>query len=139
MRLEEGKTQIQSKMGATCTILLFFVLIAFTGYKVSVLEGKKAVDIQTSVYEDFYDNSHVFGIKQGLNFAVGIYNKKVKSTAQTLDPSIGRFQIEKRTYSLDESGKGKLVKEKLGYHVCSERELGLSEEKDSKFWPVYGL
>ena len=70
MRLDGGKDALPSHMGALCSIVLLILLVAYAGYKVSVLEGRKAVDILQAIHEDHFDGSYVFGAEQGLNFAV---------------------------------------------------------------------
>ena len=45
MQIDERKSALPSKMGSFCSILLLIVLVAYAGYKFSILEGKKKVDI----------------------------------------------------------------------------------------------
>ena len=42
---ENGGQALPSKMGSICTIALLIILISYAGYKVSVMQGKKSVDI----------------------------------------------------------------------------------------------
>ena len=61
MQIGEGKTALRSKLGAFCSFLLVIILIIYAGYKVSILEGKKNVDIIQAVKENHFDNDYVFG------------------------------------------------------------------------------
>ena len=91
MRIEEGIDALPSKMGAFCSILLVIVLILYAGYKTSVLEGKKDIDIIQAVKENHFDDTHVFSHHQGLNFAVAVFSRVNPSTQQPLDPAYGRI------------------------------------------------
>ena len=63
MRFDGGKDVQTSKMGAVCSILLVVTLIMYTGYKVSILEGRKSIDIVQAVKENHFDANTVFGAK----------------------------------------------------------------------------
>ena len=45
MQIDEGRSALPSKMGLFCSILVLIVLIVYAGYKISILEGKKKIDI----------------------------------------------------------------------------------------------
>ena len=70
LRLDDGKDALPSKMGTVCSIVLLIILVAYTGYKVSILGGKKSVDILQAVSKHHFDSDHAFGGEQGLNFAI---------------------------------------------------------------------
>ena len=93
--LDEGKGALPSKAGALCRLLLLLVMIAYTGYKTSILSGKKSIDIMQAVKENHFDDTHVFSAKQGLNTAVGVYQTNDPSTHWPLDPSYGRIRFTK--------------------------------------------
>ena len=80
-------------MGACCSFLLFLILISYAGYKVSVLEGKKSVDIVQAVLEDHFDSDFVYSAEEGLNFALAVFNPFDLTTLQSLDPSYGRIRF----------------------------------------------
>ena len=61
MHIDEGRSALPSKMGALCSILLTIALALYTAYKISVLEGKKSVDIIQAVKENHFDDDKVFG------------------------------------------------------------------------------
>ena len=61
-------------MGALCSILLTVIMTVYAGYKISILEGKKSIDIVQAVQENFFDDTHVFSNKQGLNIAVAVFD-----------------------------------------------------------------
>ena len=49
--------------------MLVIILLMYTGYKISVLEGRKSIDIIQAVKKDHFDDKHIFGAKQGFNIA----------------------------------------------------------------------
>ena len=74
IRIDEGKDALPSMTGALCSILLLIILLAYAGYKISILEGKKSIDIIQAVIENHFDEKHSFGGEQGLNIAVAVYD-----------------------------------------------------------------
>ena len=74
-------------MGALCSIILTVILLMYTGYKISVLEGKKSIDIVQAVKENHFDDSHVFSSQQGLNIAVAVFNPFItEGLLKQIDP-----------------------------------------------------
>ena len=55
-------------------------MIIFTGYKISVLQGKKSIDIVQAVLENHFDDSYVFSADQGLKIAVAVFNPTIPDT-----------------------------------------------------------
>ena len=47
---------------------------------------KTHIDIITAITKDHYDDSYIFGAKQGLNIAVAVINRQ---NPQPIDPSYG--------------------------------------------------
>ena len=80
--IDEGRDGLPSKSGALCSILLLIIMLVYTGYKISILEGKKDIDIVQAVKENHFDNSHVFGAEQGLNLAVAVVHGRSRSQSQ---------------------------------------------------------
>ena len=60
MRIEDGRDTLPSKLGAICSLLLVIILVVYAGYKISVLEGKRSIDIVQAVIENHFDDTHVF-------------------------------------------------------------------------------
>lgn len=82
-----GGSALPTRLGALCTVFLQVVLIAYTGYKVSILDAKKDVDILQAVKEDYFDNQYKFGAEQGLQVAIAVGNES--NPGQVLDPAYG--------------------------------------------------
>ena len=80
-------------MGALCSLLLLVIMLAYTGYKIYILEGKKSIDIIQAVQENYFDDSHEFDSKQGLNVAVGVFDALRPKTLKPVDPSYGRIRF----------------------------------------------
>ena len=78
-------------MGACCSLILYLILISYAGYKASVLEGRKSVDIVQAVLENHYDSDSIFSEKEGLNIAFAVFNP---FDPQSLDPSYGRIRFQ---------------------------------------------
>ena len=88
--IDEGREGLPSKSGALCSILLLILMLIYTGYKISILEGKKDIDIVQAVKENHFDNSHVFGAENGLNLAAAVVDLYDRSQPELIDPSYGR-------------------------------------------------
>ena len=92
-------------MGALCSLLLLVVMLTYTGYKISILEGKKSIDIVQAVKENHFDSSDVFSYNQGLNVAVAVLNPFDPITHQHIDPSYGEIRITRTSWGQDENGE----------------------------------
>ena len=58
--------------GAICTILLFFVVFIFAGYKFNVLVQKTEYDVIKESFEYHFDQTHKFGNDDGFAVAATI-------------------------------------------------------------------
>ena len=101
--IDEGRDALPSKIGAICSILLFVVVLAYTVYKISVLEGKTSIDILQAVKENHFDDSYVFGSKQGLNVAIAV-TSLADPSPKLVDPTYGRIKFTKLQYEIAENG-----------------------------------
>ena len=136
LRLDKRMDRLPLKWGTFCSLFLVIVLVAYAGYKVSILDGKKRVDILTSVSKDHFDEKYTFGGDQGLNFAVAVIDSFNKESFQPIDPSYGRISFVKASFGMNDEGDfQRLGFEELESHKCSLEELGF-EGTDSKFFPV---
>ena len=79
MLIDDGRDGLPSKLGALFSILLLILMLIYTGYKISILQGKKDIDIVQAVKENHFDSSHVFGAEQGLNLAVAVIKARDRS------------------------------------------------------------
>ena len=84
--MDNGKEALPSKAGALCSILLFIILLLYTGYKISILEGKKGIDIIQAVKENHYDHTYEFSAEQGFDIAVAVFNPADPSSIYGVDP-----------------------------------------------------
>ena len=80
------------------------ILLLYAGYKVSILEGKKKIDILQAVIENYYDQNHIFGADQGLNIAVGVFSPTSPNKIEPIDPTYGSIIVKKITRHTDENG-----------------------------------
>ena len=112
------------------------MLIAYTGYRVSIFEGKLSVDILQAVSKDYFEYDYTFGADQGLNIAVAVFDPEDPTTYQPIDPKFGRISFQKKVQGIKEDGKyGQLSNEELAFHSCSKEEIGQAGT-DSKFFPI---
>ena len=91
MLIDEGRDTLPSGLGAICSILLLVCMLFYTGYKVSILNGKKSIDIVQAVKENHFDSNDKFGAAQGLNIAVSVFDTFDPTSYQLLDPSYGKI------------------------------------------------
>ena len=132
---------LPSKLGSLCSVALTVILLSYTVYKSIILEGRKNIDFVQAVKENHFDDSHVFGSKQGFNIAAAVFNTQVPETIEPLDPTYGRLRFTKKQFSiLEETGLTTLNLAELKTHICTEEELGLTEvggdNNSHKFWPI---
>ena len=125
-------------MGACCSILALILLVAYGGYKFSIMEGKKSVDLVQAEIENQYDYSYKFGGDDGLNFAVAIMNPFDPNTYKLIDPAYGRIRFRKREGGPTADGGFFMENVEIESHPCTTEELGLTGT-DHKIWPVNSL
>ena len=113
-------------------------MLVYAGYKISILEGKKSIDIIQTVKENQFSDEDVFGANQGLNIAVGVFNPWDSHTLEPIDPSYGTIDFINHIWRVnEENGKFEADYYYLETHTCSQEELGLSGGNDKQgFWPI---
>lgn len=121
-------------MGTACSLILMVVLIVYAGYKTSILQHKKSVDILQAVQKYHFDDDYVFGAEQGLNIAAAVVNLNGSSVGP-IDPTYGRLVFNKFNIGLGDNGNVAYESKELASHLCSSEELGLSGT-EHKFWPI---
>ena len=139
-KVEDGSDVKHTKIGSCCTILLIFIILAYTGYKIHVLNSRQAVDVLQAIAENTFEDDYIFGADQGLNVAVSISSINsawtVSNEVEEIDPSYGSLRFYKLRWDLGSTeGDTNLIEEEIQSHVCSSEELGLSGT-DHKFWQV---
>ena len=102
MRIGNGRDSLPSKMGVFYSFLLIIILLMYAGYKISLLEGRKSIDIVQAVKENHFDDTYVFTGEQGLNIAVAVFSTRDLSTHQPIDPSYGSISIRKINRRIEE-------------------------------------
>ena len=107
-------------------------MLTYTGYKISILEGKQSIDIVQAVRENYFDDSHVFGAQQGLNFAIAVFSDILPISESTVEPSYGKIVFRKFKWEQNEDGNFDFSNFEIKSHHCSAEELGLTG-RDRKF------
>lgn len=80
-------------MGSACSILLFILMLAYSGYRLNILLEKSSVDVLESVQLNFFDDKYVFDAGQGLNLAAAVFDAREPRSEQDIDPSYGRIRF----------------------------------------------
>ena len=106
-------------MGSICTLLLVVFLIIATAYKVTLLEGKRAIDIISAVEENHYDQSYIFGAEQGLFVSAAVLSAFDTNTHSSIDPSYGRIRFRRKKWSFDSQGNFFDIVTELESHDCT--------------------
>ena len=96
--MDDGKRALPSKIGALCSILLIIILLLYSGYKISILEGKKDIDIIQAVKKDNFDDSYEFSAEQGFNIAVAVFDPFDLRSIKGVDPRYGRIRFIKNEW-----------------------------------------
>ena len=113
----------------------------YTYYKIDVLRSKKSVDILSVVKEDNFSEEDSFGVNQGLNIALTLYDSSNEQFF-AIDPAYGRLRIAKHKYQFLNHGKVERQSYELKTHKCTLEELGLATDinnDDAKpaFMPIF--
>ena len=74
IRIDEGKVVLTSAIGGICTLFLMFILLAYAGYKVSVLLGKSNSNVFQALSRDYFDETAVMDADQDLKVAIAVYS-----------------------------------------------------------------
>jgi len=137
MNLDEGEQDIKSLMGSLCSIILMALTILYSIQKADVLISKKDVDILSTINDDTYTSDDVFAYKNGFNIAVA-FTAFDSESEWILDPTYGSLEFNHFSWGQDEiDGSPFTRREKKLEHMCSQEELGLSEDRSqSKFMPI---
>lgn len=133
MAIDSGKSALRSKLGALCSILIRVIVIAYTAYRLSIMEGKKSVDVLSVVQQDAISEDYVFSSAQGFNIAIAI----IKSTDSkiAMDQSYGSLRVQKMKGYFEDDGNYKIEYVPLETHECSDEELGLTGQEHA-FLPI---
>ena len=72
--IEQGRSSLRSKIGASCSIIFITILIVFTGYKINIMKQKQQIDVLSVIQENIIDESDVFDAQKGFNVAAAVFN-----------------------------------------------------------------
>ena len=70
MKLDKDKNFVQTWIGTLLTMVVFVIITAYGIQKMDVWLTKKAIDIASSVQQNFYSDDFVFDFNQGMNLAM---------------------------------------------------------------------
>lgn len=124
MRVHDGQDRVPTKMGSACSILLFVLLLAYSGHKLNVLIEKSNVDITEAVQYDYFDHQYVFGAEQGLNLAFAVVNPINPDREPELDPRYGSIKFSAFQFGQNKKGKSSFSRIELESRFCSDSTDG---------------
>ena len=139
MKLDEGKTHIQSYCGALLSLILTFTILVYSYQKADVLIAKKDVDILSTINDGAFDSDFIFDYDSGLNFAFA-FTAYDSNPEPILNETIGRLQFNHFRWGADnDEGVYKVERNKIdSQHTCTGEELGLEGDRaNAKFLPVF--
>ena len=94
MRLPEGATSVSSPTGIFCSLVLLVILIGYGVQKISILIGKRDIDINIFDVPLYFDNDESFGYENGFNVAVAIQDLGINGL---IDARYGMLKAEIKT------------------------------------------
>ena len=124
-------------MGTICSIILVLAITFYTYYKIDVLRSKKSVDILSVVKEDNFSGDDSFGVNQGLDIALALYDASNEGQFVAIDPAYGRVRVTKIKYQMMNDGKVEHQAYELKTHKCTLEELGLATDYDNETKPAF--
>ena len=122
---------MRSPVGALCGFLVLVIVLVYSVQKATILFRKKEIDMLVTDLPDYLEETEQMGHEDGLAVAFTVHG----NIQNILDPRVANLVIQMQTKSYDETGIIVNKRESLGYHPCTERELGLLGEEGSVFYP----
>ena len=90
----------------------------------------------STVRDQAFTSEDVFSFENGFNFAIG-FTAFDNEEEEILDPSYGELIVQTREWGVKPDGSFIREFNQLDTHLCSEEELGLSEDKSqATFMPI---
>lgn len=136
MNLDGGEPDIKSFMGSLLSILLFAIVLLYAFQKTEILIHKENIDILTTINENALTSEDQFTYRNGFNVAVA-FTAYDSETEWALDPTYGELVFKHNTWGENDDGTFFSNRETKQSHICSQEELGLTEDKtNAKFFPI---
>ena len=73
---ENGKTSQTTILGSITTLLIYLIVIVYASQRFLVMAERGRVDIVAATEENYFMDTDVFSVDEGLMFAVGFSNPK---------------------------------------------------------------
>ena len=127
MKLDEGTSVVQTKLGACYTLIVIFLVAAYAMQKTEILINRKDIDVLSTVNDSHYNEDFVFKYEDGFNLAVAL-TAYDSNPEPILDPRIGELVFNH--YSWGPNRDGTFGSQRLrieSQHECSREELGLGD------------
>ena len=129
--LPDGQAQYRTFLGTMLSLLTFFVVVTYAGYKLRDLFEYGQYKVQLRELTDLYDEKEQFGEKDGLMFAAGLtaYDGSSESVE---DPQYGHLVFIYKRWGLNTSTKNNEIETK----GCTEDDLNDNQDSnpDSPFY-----
>ena len=88
MKMEKDMSSLPTWMGTLFSIVLIFIVAAYSCQKIDILVNRKDVDIVTASIDSFFDQDYVFDYDAGLNIAFAFTSYDGTNEMPIDDPSI---------------------------------------------------
>jgi len=90
MKLDAGKGDLRSIVGALCSIVVFLLVLGYSFLKFDVFYAKKDVDILSTLNDNYFSADYVISNKNGFNIAAA-FTGFDSETEDILDPTYGEL------------------------------------------------
>ena len=122
--ISSEKQQINSGLGAFCTVLILIVVSLFTYQKAEILISNKEMRLVEFTMKNYYDGSEFFTEQDGLAIAF--------ATPDVIDPTYYTVQAGYMHWGYSETEGFYSSVEPIQTHQCSLEELGISKSDGDK-------
>ena len=92
-------SSVKSGVGASFSLLLFIVLLAYSLQKLLILMGKGDTRVNSFFVPDYFDETYEFGYENGFSVAFGYYNV---FDPGLIDKSYGEIEVFLSGWKLSE-------------------------------------
>lgn len=128
--MPDKKKIFKTVPGAICTILLFFVIAIYAGYKIATLVSKSQYQLVRESFQYHYDAEDTFDEKRG--FAIAAVVSAFGDASSYFDePEYGRIKFVMKSWSGDQPLKFK----ELALRQCTRADF--EEGNEFGFYPLH--
>lgn len=120
---EEGEKSVPSSFGACLSILIFSIVLAYSGYQLVRVVFKRHYNLLQTVVHDSYTSFDEFTAEQGFMFSFALDSQY---GPLEIPPEVGTLSIVSWDWGYNEDGVYQSGFTEIKTHACSNYELGLT-------------